>query len=474
MLRVLVVDHDCSEAEGIARLLRARFEVELADDQQKMALALSRRYFDVALVDADAWSLASSELSTLLRRGPAPPILILMTTAGQSPSLPNEGPLATDLVKKPLDGPTLFSRIDRALESATVKRRLEALEQNAPTETAVAESDAMKRVLALADKVARTTSSSALLLGEPGVGKDLVAAKIHGGSSRARGPFFRMNLATIPSSMVEGELFGSERTPALPGRPGHFASAEGGTLFLDEIGDLRVEHQVKLLRALEEKRFFPVGSDRERPANVRVLAATTRDPSRLVAEGVLREDLYYRIGTVVIRVPPLRERADDILPLARHFADLFGRDIHRAPLDLSKDAEAALLSHAWPGNVRELRNLVERAVMKSSVDHVTADDLGLGVSSDRRTPVQVAPSSSSSSSSSMDVPELVSTDDMRLDIARDKAVTEFERAHISRVLRVSGGSRTRAAGLLGISRSTLYEKLRKYDLLDAKVGNEES
>jgi len=465
-VRVLVVDEDGGEAEGIARLLRARFEVELADDQDTMARALSRRYFDVALVDAGAWAHVNAEVTALLRRGPTPPILILMTSAA-SPPPPSES-FATDLVKKPLDAPTLFSRIDRALESATVQRRLEALEQNVFHESPVAVSDAMKRVFALADKVARTTSSSALILGEPGVGKDLVAAKIHGGSTRARGPYFRMNLATIPASMVEGELFGSERTAVAAGRAGHFSSAEGGTLFLDEIGDPRAEHQVKLLPALEEKRYFPVGSDRDRPVNVRVLAATTRDPSRLVAEGVLREDLYYRIGTVVIRVPPLRERQEDVLPLARHFADLFGRDFHRAPLDLTKDAEAALLSHAFPGNVRELRNLMERAVMKSSADHVTAEALGLDQAmSDRRPPVQSTPKDG-------EARELVPTDDLRLEAAREKAVTEFERAHISRVLRVAGGSRTRAASLLGISRSTLYEKLRKYELLEAKIVSDDS
>src|SRR6202000_3127690 len=195
-------------------------------------------------------------------------------------------------------------------------------EQQKERTAAVARSTPMQEVLAVAARVAATPASSALLIGESGVGKEVVAAYIHEKSERRKGPFVRVNLAAIPEAMIEAELFGSVRgafTDAKRDRAGHFASADGGTILLDEVFEFKTELQPKLLRALEERRFFPGGSDRERPMNVRILAATRRDPQDAIAKGLLRADLYYRLATVVLRVPPLRERADDLVPLAEHF-----------------------------------------------------------------------------------------------------------------------------------------------------------
>jgi two-component system response regulator HydG len=253
----------------------------------------------------------------------------------------------------------------------------------------------------------------------------------------------RVNLAAIPESMVEAELFGSVRgafTDSKRDRAGHFASAEGGTILLDEICEFKVELQPKLLRALEERRFFPVGSDRERRMNVRVLAATNRDPQVCIANGTLRADLYYRLATVVLRVPPLRERIDDILPLADHFCASFRLEFGRPHIALTDAARQGLLAYHWPGNVRELRNVIERATMLAESNAIGPDDLGL--------PMDTATLRSAANG--------VPADTVRLEDA--------ERLHIARVLEAAGGSRTQAAKLLDISRSTLWEKGKRYGL----------
>src|SRR4029079_1383256 len=195
-----------------------------------------------------------------------------------------------------------------------------------------------------------------------GAGKEVLAARIHSQSLRRRSPFVRVNLAAIPDTMVEAELFGSVKgafTDSKRDRAGHFASAEGGTVLLDEIGEFKIELQAKLLRVLESRRYFPVGSDREQQTNVRVLAATTGDPAHLIARGMLRANLFYRVATVTIHVPPLRERQEDLLPLATHFRALTCKELGRPRASLSDAAVRVLREYAWPGNVRELRNAIE-------------------------------------------------------------------------------------------------------------------
>ena len=273
----------------------------------------------------------------------------------------------------------------------------------------------------------------------------MIAARIHERSDRRSGPFVRVNLAAIPESMIEAELFGSVRgafTDSKRDRAGHFASAEGGTILLDEICEFKAELQPKLLRALEERRFFPVGSDRERRMNVRVLAATNRDPQACIANGTLRADLYYRLATVVLRVPPLRDRIDDILPLAEHFCASFRVEFRRPHVSLTDAARDALLGYRWPGNVRELRNVIERATMLVESNAIGADDLGL--------PVDPAALRAVTEGASAD-PAAVRLEDA-------------ERVHIARVLAAAEGSRTRAAKMLDISRSTLWEKGKRHGL----------
>jgi two-component system response regulator FlrC len=331
----------------------------------------------------------------------------------------------------------------------------------------------MRRALDLADRVAASPASSALILGESGVGKEIIAARIHEMSDRHRAPFVRVNLAAIPDSMVEADLFGSVRgafTDSKRDRPGHFTSASGGTILLDELCEFGVALQPKLLRVLEERAFFPVGSDRERSINVRVLAATNRDPQQAVASGLLRADLYYRLSTVTIEIPPLRERREDILPLANRFLEQLSAEFARPRARLTPRAEQVLLAHGWPGNVRELRNAIERALMLSdgdAIDHrlvmpapaVSAQPpssvsrAAAAVAREPEAPRSEAPRSDGSTLAAHTLAEV-----------KQQAHEVLEREHIARALEQAGGSRTRAAQLLGMSRTTLWEKAKRYGL----------
>ncbi len=432
------------------------YAFEVVDSVAGAKRSLAARHFDAILLDV---YLPDGKGLDVLDRAielDAPPVALMMTARADIRSAVEairRG--AADFLEKPLDLDDLATRLERALETAAMRRKLAIYEaRDAAQATAILESGPIREAMLIAGRVASTPASSALLVGESGVGKEIFATCIHEMSARRSGPFVRVNLAAIPESMIEAELFGSVRgafTDSKRDRAGHFASAEGGTLLLDEICEFKVELQPKLLRALEERRFFPVGSDRERRMNVRVLAATNKDPLEQIKKGLLREDLYYRVATVVIRVPPLRERRDDILPIAEHFRAVYAAEFRTRPLSLSTEAREALLAYGWPGNVRELRNTIERAVMLADANEIQVKHLGLPAGSTPAPPiVSSLPAPPDGAALPAAAPEL------RLDDA--------ERKHILRVLEVAQGSRTRAAELLGISRSTLWEKGKRFGL----------
>jgi DNA-binding NtrC family response regulator len=445
---VLVVDDDPMVASALKFFVEGRgYRFASAAGVAPAVAALAAKPFDAVLLDLYLPDGDGLEVMDRALELDPPPAVIVMTARAEihgAVAAIRRG--ASDYLAKPLDLEDLGVRLDQALEHASMRRKLALFEELQKLQSsAIARSTAMKEVLALAARVAATPSSSALLVGESGVGKEIVANCIHEASERRRRAFVRVNLAAIPESMVEAELFGSVRgafTDAKRDRAGHFATAEGGTLLLDEVCEFKPELQPKLLRALEERRFFPVGSDRERRMNVRVLAATNRDPMAMIARGVLREDLYYRLSTIVIRIPPLRERRDDVLPLAAHFLARFRVELGRPAVVLSPAAEAALLAYEWPGNVRELRNVIERAVIVAESDTIARGDLGLPASA------RAADAGES--------PQPAQAESLLLE--------DVEQRHIRRVLGLAGGSKTRAAALLGVSRSTLWEKSKRYEI----------
>jgi DNA-binding NtrC family response regulator len=302
----------------------------------------------------------------------------------------------------------------------------------------IVHSEAMQRVLDLARRVAQV-DSTVLITGESGVGKERIARFIHDESSRAAGPFIAINCGAVPETLLESELFGHARgafTGATQDRPGLFEAANGGTLLLDEIGEVPPAMQVKLLRVLQEREVRRVGENRGRAINVRLLAATNRDLAVEIHAARFREDLYYRLRVIEIRVPPLRERRDDILPLARAFLETTAVRTGRKATGFTPAAAQQLLRYGWPGNVRELENAIERATVLAAKSRIDADDL----------PQEV----------SLAVPDMFVPGEA-------KTLAEVERDYIMAVLRSAGENRTKAAAMLGIGAATLYRKLKEYD-----------
>jgi two-component system response regulator HydG len=295
---------------------------------------------------------------------------------------------------------------------------------------------------------AASTRATVLITGESGTGKELVARALHQRSRRSAQPFVALNCSAVPPTLLESELFGHVRgafTDARESRSGLFVKASGGTLFLDEIGDLPLELQPKLLRALQERSVRPVGGDREIEVDVRVVAATNRDLEEAVQSKQFREDLFYRLNVIHIEVPPLRERAADILLLAESFARSCARDLGKEVFGLSRAAGQRLLAYGWPGNVRELQNSVERAVALCRDDLVGVEDLPPRL---RQQPLEV--------------------EELAVPVGEEELVplSVIERRYIERVLDAVGGNRKAAARILGVDRKTLYRKLVRYRLED--------
>jgi transcriptional regulator with PAS, ATPase and Fis domain len=316
----------------------------------------------------------------------------------------------------------------------------------------------MRRIFRLVSKVART-DSTVLLTGESGTGKELVARALHLQSRRASGPFVPVNVGALPESLIESELFGYGRgafTGATIDRPGLIEAADGGTLFLDEIGDMPLTSQVKLLRTLESNEVRRLGETASRLVDVRVIAATHRDLQHMAAEGRFREDLYYRLNVVQIDLPPLRERREDIGLLASYFLDRIARREGRA-LRFSPAAAALLERHDYPGNVRELENAVEHAFAVAEGDILLPDDLPGPIRAPRLLPQSRHEGAFGAPPASGATPEAAPTRD-------DWTIAEVEKEHIQRVLERHHGNATAAAKQLGISRTTLWRKLRQYGL----------
>ncbi|MBL8858667.1 MAG: sigma 54-interacting transcriptional regulator [Planctomycetes bacterium] len=316
-----------------------------------------------------------------------------------------------------------------------------------PTELEWGTSRAMDAVLVAVERVAAAPRTTVLITGESGVGKELVARAIHSRSARARGPFVAVNCASLGEGLLEADLFGyapgAFTGASSAGRDGLFAAAHGGTILLDEIGELDPALQARLLRVLQERTYRPVGSDVDHPVDVRIIAATNRDLGRMVSDGRFREDLYYRLNVLSIRVPALRDRREDIQPLTQRFLAEIGAEMGFVPAGFSDAARQRLDRHAWPGNVRELRNVVERALVQAGEGPIEVAHLDLG-------DVGAAQAGAAREGLLLNV--------------RDRSLRNVERALIEHVLTETSGNRSQAARLLGVNRATLYNKLRTYGL----------
>jgi DNA-binding NtrC family response regulator len=359
---------------------------------------------------------------------------------------------AFDYINKPFDQDELVMTVRKALEVSRLRREVRALrlqqEDRYGLANIVGDSGAMKEVFRLINKVGRSAASTVLITGESGTGKDLVAKAIHYASDRARGPFMNITCTALPETLLESELMGHERgafTDAKSAKQGLFEMASGGSVFLDEIGDMGILLQAKLLRLLEEKTFRRVGGVKDIKVDIRVIAATNRDLAKAVAEGRFREDLYYRLKVIPIVLPALRERPEDIPPLARHFIDQFNREFKKHCRGINDEALEILKRQPWPGNVRELKNVIERAMILEDKDMLDESDLPEDV--------KWAPKDGG----------LVTADGFKLPEG-GYPLERMELELVKQALAKAAGNQTRAARLLSISRDALRYKMKKFSL----------
>jgi two-component system response regulator HydG len=442
--RILVVDDEHDTAALLCELLEVRGYRAMALSSAAQCLEYLRSgVADVVITDVQMPGMTGIELCREL--GERHPDLVAIVLTGLADVEKAVGAIragAYDFITKPVKTDILEIAIKRALEHLAMRREVKRLRVEPTTviDGIVGTSPAIRAMIELTHRAA-ASDASVLVTGESGTGKELVARALHHSSSRANAPFVALNCGAVPAPLLESELFGHVRgafTDAKSARAGLFVQAGAGTLFLDEIGEMPLEMQVKLLRALQERRVRPVGADDERPFACRVIAATNRDLEEEIAAKRFREDLFYRINVVVIPVPPLRDRGADILELARLFIAKAAERARRPPLELSASAAQRLAEYDWPGNVRELENAVERAVAiargRQSID---VADLPEKIAKFEPTKLVIA----------TDTPQEMITLD------------ELHRRYVRRVLAAVKGNKSLAAKLLGIDRRSLYRRL---------------
>ena len=377
-MRILLAEDRASLRQALTETLRrADYEVVEAAEGKSAADLVAQGGFDLGLYDLKMPDLSGLDLLKATRaRWPLVPVILLTAYGSVELAVEAMKAGAADFLTKPVDTEHLLLVVQRALDASRRERVQEALagdlKRSPAFQEILGESPALLEAQSLAQRIA-PTDVTCLLLGETGTGKELFARAIHGASPRARQPFVAVNCAAIPATLLENELFGHEKgayTGAHETRAGRFEVAHRGTVFLDEIGEMAPDLQSKLLRVLEEKAFTRVGGTAMVRVDVRVLCATNRDLSQMVAAKEFRQDLYYRLAAFPIRIPPLRERPDDVSRLADHFLRHFGRELGRPQLTLTPRAMEHLAAQPWPGNVRELMNRIERASILAGPDGV--------------------------------------------------------------------------------------------------------
>jgi two-component system response regulator HydG len=457
--QVLVVDDEQETCDLLEMALtRHGFKVTASTNAQRALELVAGQDFDVVLTDLSMPEMSGLDLcERVLGTRPNMPVVVITGQGSLETAIGAIRVGAYDFITKPVDPKLLFLSVSRAIQHRRlqdeVKRLREAVAEGEGVDIIVGQSAAMRRVYELINRVGES-DASVLIHGETGTGKELIARAIHAKSRRKDGPFVAINCAAVPHSLLESELFGHARgafTDAKAQRTGLFVQASGGTLFLDEIGELPLDVQPKLLRALQERKVRPVGANHEIPFDARIVAATNRNLEDEVYEKRFREDLYYRINVVKIDVPPLRERGGDVLHLAQHFLKQFAERNDKPTLELSTTGAEKLMAYNWPGNVRELENCMEHAVALARFDQITVEDLPEKIRAYRAERFVVAAN---------DPTEIVTMD-------------ELERRYILRVLALVGGNKSRAAQVLGFDRRTLYRKLERYGAANGP-GNEKS
>ncbi len=448
--RILIVDDDEDHAEALADGLELDgYACTIATSGSSAIERMGESTFEAILTDLVMHDLDGLEVVRQAQSLQPEATVLLITghgSVGTAVDAMRRG--AFDYIEKPVRLAELRTRLSRAIEDRSLRRTnrelREQLDRRFGMKGLIGHSPAMQRVFDIVRQVA-PTNATVLILGESGTGKELVAQALHQHSPRKERRFVAVNCAALSEGLIESELFGHVKgafTGAIAPNEGRMVYADGGTLFLDEVGDMPLETQAKLLRVLETREVQPVGGNKTRPIDIRLLAATNRDLEERVQKGKFREDLLYRLKVVTIQLPPLRERSADVPQLIDHFLAEMAERHGRSVRGISPEARTQLVRYAWPGNVRELRNVLENMVLLARADILDVDDL----------PVSVRDGAHS-----------VPTDSAEPALA-GRSMAEMERALIAANLELVGGNRQKAAEILGIGERTLYRKIKEYGL----------
>jgi DNA-binding NtrC family response regulator len=459
--RILVVDDEKLIRWALRKYLAGfGYEILEAEDGQQALDVLDEEYVDLMLLDIRMPQKDGLEvLAHVTEHYSEIPVVLMTAFSSVEGAVDAMKRGAFDYLMKPFNHDEVLLVVRKVLETTRLQRELALLQRQQKlefgSENFVGKSAKMREVRSLINKVAASTATTVLVLGESGVGKDLAAKAVHQSSDRATKPFVNITCSALPEQLLESELMGYEKgafTGARERKRGLFEVADGGTVFLDEIGDMGVGLQAKLLRFLEEKTFRRVGGTKDLHVDVRIVAATNRDLDRAVREGEFRQDLYYRLMVIPVEIPPLRERLEDIPLLITHFIERFNAEFRKKTHGMTSDALNCCEQYGWPGNVRELRNVVERAMILETKEFIGLDDLPQAI----RAPLEDVDGSGPAGGAGIAEFELPDG---------GYGLRKMEEQMVRQALEKTEGNQSRAAELLDISRDSLRYKMRKLGML---------
>jgi two-component system response regulator AtoC len=453
-LSLLIVDDDEAMRDTLSDVLKKKgYEVSVASSGNDALLAIRKNIVDLIVLDMRLPDLDGIEVLKRVKEFDTEILVIMMTAYSDvqtAVSAMKSG--AYHYINKPFELEELKLLIEKGLETKSLINEVRRLRRQQKEDYQNIHihgtSPQIQSVRELIGMISKTQKTSVLIQGESGTGKELAANAVHYSSKRSPRPLMKINCSAIPDTLLESELFGYEKgafTDAKATKKGLFELADGGTVFLDEIGDMKPFLQSKILRFLETQSFMRVGGEREIKVDVRIIAATNKDLESLVTQGLFRKDLYYRLKVVVIEMPPLRERPEDILLLCNLFIEENNREHGKVVKGFASEARQFMTQYHWPGNVRELRNVVERAMILSEHDLIDQEQLPFELRNNER-------------------PEWVTPNPNPVELTEDMSLDAVEKIHISHVLKKLEWNKSRAAKVLGVSRATLREKIRRYSL----------
>lgn len=452
---ILVVDDELSMRELLELMLvKEGYQVSCAENGRKAISLIKQTYFDLLLCDIRLGDITGIDVLKASKEQNQDTVVIMISayaTTEAAVEAMNQG--AYDFVPKPFNNDELIETIKNALEIKTIEHEKEILDDELKKTLhfgkIIGNSPAMRNIYKLIRQVAKT-KTSVLITGESGTGKELIAKAIHENSERSEGPFVVVNCGGIPETLMESELFGHKKgsfTGATQDKKGLFEAADGGTIFLDEIGEVNLPIQVKLLRAVQERVFKPVGSNEDVSVDIRIISATNKKLEEEVIVGNFREDLFYRLNVIEIRIPPLRERKIDLRILAQHFLEKYSREMDKKVTKISSYAIDLLNKYDFPGNIRELENLMERSVALSTTNIILPDSLALSVH--KRRWIEGIKN------------RRFDLDEVKNGVSLDAILEEIEKAYFDKALECTNGKKQEAAELLGISFRTFRYRLSK-------------